>query len=99
MLDAVCTHAAVSMVTYKQQQWHFRLGRYIAPAGSSSKLILEGCACRLKLLYAAASVAELALPSMLAAGLLGRARDDKPIKTLYDSIWQQLCMRAWISLN
>ena len=49
--------------------------------------------------YAAASLAELALPSMLAAGPLGRARDDKHKKTLCDSIWQQQCMQAWIRLD
>ena len=39
--DAVCTHATISMVAYKQQEWHFRLGGYMAPAGGSSKLKME----------------------------------------------------------
>ena len=39
---AVCTHATVSMVTYKRRQRQFRLGRYKAPAGGSSLLKMEG---------------------------------------------------------
>ena len=97
--DAVCTHATVSMVTYKQRYWQFRLGRYTAPAGSSSKLIMERSPCRSTGMCVAASLAELALPSTLAAGHLGRARGDKHIKMLCDSIWQQLCMQAWILLG
>ena len=91
-LDAVCTHATVSMVAYKQQQWYFRLGGYMAPAGGSSKLMMERSPCRSMVMSAAASIAELALPSALAAGQVGRARGDKHIKTLCDSIWQRMCI-------
>ena len=41
-MDAVCTHATVSRVTYKQRQWRFRLGGYMAPSGGSSKLKMKG---------------------------------------------------------
>ena len=60
---------------------------------------MEGRPCRSMVMYAAATVAEPALPSALAAGHVGRARDDKHNKTLCNSVWQQLCMQAWIRLD
>ena len=87
-------HVTVSMVTYKQRCWRFRLGRYIAPARSSSKLIIEGSPYGSSVIYAAATLAELALPLTLAAGPVGRPRDDKHYKTFCDSIRQQLLMQA-----
>ena len=55
---------------------------------------MEGSPCRSTVVYAAATLTELALPSTLAAGPVGRERDDKRNKALWDSIWQELCMYA-----
>ena len=49
----------------------------MAPAGSSSKLIMERSPCRSTVICAAATLAKLVLPSTLAAGPVGRTRDDK----------------------
>ena len=46
---------------------------------------MKGSPCRLTVMYAAATLVELALPSTLTAGSVGRARDDKRNK-----IWQQI---------
>ena len=70
-LDAVCTHATVSMGTYKQRQWQFRLDSYIVSAGCSSKFIIEGSPCRPTVMYAVTTLVELAIPSTVAAGPVG----------------------------
>ena len=85
-LNAVGTHTTVSMVTYKQPHRQFRLGKYNASAGSSRKLIMEGSPCGSMAVYAAATLADLALPSTLAAVHVGRAIDDKRNKSLCNSI-------------
>ena len=40
--DAVCAHATISMVAYKQRHWQFRLGGYMASADGSSRLKIGG---------------------------------------------------------
>ena len=60
---------------------------------------MDGSPCRSTVMYAAATLAELAIASTLAAGPVGRARDGKHNKALCDNIWQQLCMQAWIRLD
>ena len=49
--------------------------------------------------YAAATLADIALSSTLAAGPVERARDDKHNKALCDSIWHQWRMHAYIRLD
>ena len=60
---------------------------------------MEGSPRWSTVMYAPASVVELALPLKLAAGHVGRARRNKHFKMLWDSLWPQLCKQASILLG